>query len=315
MKKVLIVDKIHSDLKNNLIQEGIFCEEKTSESKDKILRTIHKFDGIIIRSRFKLDKYFINKASNLKFIARFGSGMENIDLIEAKKHQIKCINAPTGNSNSVSEHTLGLLLSLTKKIQLSSLEVNNGKWLREKNRGIEISNKTVGIIGYGNTGTAFSKKLLGFGCEVLAYDKYKKKIKNKYVRQSSMNTIFKNADILSLHIPLTKETRYLIDNKYLNKFSKNIFLINTSRGDVIKTSDLIKNIKAGKVIGAGLDVLENENINFENLNSENNDNLNFLKKSPNVILTPHIAGWSHESNILMSKILTKKILSLLKSIK
>ena len=315
MKKVLIVDKIHSDLKNNLTQEGIICEEKTSESKDKILRSIHKFDGIIIRSRFKLDKYFINKASNLKFIARFGSGMENIDLIEAKKNQIKCINAPTGNSNSVSEHTLGLLLSLTKKIQLSSLEVNNGKWIREQNRGIEISNKTIGIIGYGNTGTAFSKKLLGFGCKVLAYDKYKKKIKNKYVRQSSMNTIFKNADILSLHIPLTKETRYLIDHQFLNNFSKNIFLINTSRGEIIKTSDLIKNIKTGKIIGAGLDVLENENINFENLNSENNDNLNFLKNSPNVILTPHIAGWSHESNILMSKILTKKILSLLKSIK
>jgi D-3-phosphoglycerate dehydrogenase len=315
MKKVLIVDKIHSDLKNNLIQEGIICEEKPYESKDKILRSIHKFDGIIIRSRFKLDKYFINKASNLKFIARFGSGMENIDLIEAKKNQIKCINAPTGNSNSVGEHTLGLLLSLTKKIQLSSLEVNTGKWIREKNRGIEISNKTIGIIGYGNTGTAFSKKLLGFGCKVLAYDKYKKKIKNKYVRQSSMNTIFKNADILSLHVPLTNETRYLIDHQYLNKFSKNIFLINTSRGKIIKTSDLIKNIKTGKIIGAGLDVVENENINFENLNSENNDNLNFLKKSPNVILTPHIAGWSHESNILMSKILTKKILSLLKSIK
>ena len=227
MKKVLIVDKIHSDLKNNLIQEGIVCEEKTSESKDKILRSIHKFDGIIIRSRFKLDKYFINKASNLKFIARFGSGMENIDLIEAKKNQIKCINAPTGNSNSVGEHTLGLLLSLTKKIQLSSLEVNNGKWLREKNRGVEISNKTIGIIGYGNTGAAFSKKLLGFGCRVLAYDKYKKKIKNKYVKQSSMNTIFKNADILSLHIPLTEETRYLIDNQYLNKFSKMLYIVKT----------------------------------------------------------------------------------------
>jgi len=315
MIKVLLIDKIHSDLKNNLIKKGIFCEEKTSESKDQILKSIHQYVGIILRSRFKIDKYFINKASNLEFIARFGSGMENIDLNEARKHKIKCINAPKGNSNAVGEHTLGLLLSLTKNIQASNLEVKDGKWKREQNRGVEISNKTIGIIGYGNAGTSFSKKLFGFGCKVLAYDKYKKKIKNKYVKQSSMNKIFKDADILSLHIPLNEETKYLIDNEYLNKFSKNIFLINTSRGKIIKTNDLIKNIKSGKIIGAGLDVLESENINFENLNRTNTDELQFLKKSPKVILTPHIAGWSHESNILMSKILTKKILSHLKSIK
>ena len=315
MIKVLLIDTIHSDLKNNLFKNGVFCEEKTSESKDQILKSIHQYVGIILRSRFKIDKYFINKASNLKFIARFGSGMENIDLNEAKKYKIKCINAPKGNSNAVGEHTLGLLLSLTKNIQASNLEVKDGKWKREQNRGIEISNKTIGIIGYGNAGTSFSKKLFGFGCKVLAYDKYKKKINTKYVKQSSMSKIFKNADILSLHIPLTEETKYLIDNEYLNKFSKNIFLINTSRGQIVKTNDLIKNIKSGKIIGAGLDVLENENINFENLNKTNNDELEFLKKSPKVILTPHIAGWSHESNILMSEILTKKILSLLKSIK
>ncbi len=315
MIKVLLIDKIHSDLKSNLIKHGIFCVEKTSESKDQILKSINQYAGIILRSRFEIDKHFIRKASNLKFIARFGSGMENIDLKEAKKYKIKCINAPKGNSNAVGEHTLGLMLSLTKKIQTSNLEVNDGKWEREKNRGIEISNKTIGIIGYGNTGTAFSKKLIGFGCKILAYDKYKKIINNKYVKQSSMDKIFKHADILSLHIPLTGETKYLIDNNYLNKFSKNIFLINTSRGKIVKTNDLIKNIKSGKIIGAGLDVLENENINFENLNSTNNDELKFLKKSNKVILTPHIAGWSRESNILMSKILTKKILSLLKSIK
>ncbi len=311
--KVLFLDKIHPDLKFNLIEKGIICEEKINENKNEIIKIINAFDGVVLRSRIKIDKNFIQKSSHLKFIARFGSGMENIDVLEAKKYKIKCINAPKGNSNAVGEHTLGLLLSLMNNIQTSNLEVRNGKWKRESNRGMELSGKTIGIIGYGNAGKAFSKKLVGFDCKILAYDKYKKNYQNKFVRQSSMKNIFKYADVLSLHIPLNKETKHLINNNFINTFSKNIFLLNTSRGQIVKTTDLIANIKSGKIIGAGLDVLENENENFEKLNK--NHELEFLKKSSKVILTPHIAGWSFESNKLMCQILTKKILSHLKSIK
>jgi len=311
--KVLFLDIIHPDLKNNLIKHGIICDEKVTESKNDIIKVINSYDGIVIRSRLKIDKNFIKKASHLKFIARFGSGMENIDILEAKKYKIKCINAPKGNSNAVGEHTLGLLLSLMNKIQLSNMEVKNGKWKRESNRGIELSKKTIGIIGYGNAGKAFSKKLIGFNCKILAYDKYKKNYQNKFVKESSIQNIFKYADVLSLHIPLNQETEYMVNNYFLSKFSKKIFFLNTSRGKIIKTSDLIYNIKSGKILGAGLDVLEYENKSFETLNQ--NSELDFLKKCPNVILTPHVAGWSFESNTLMSKILTKKILSHLKSIK
>ena len=311
--KVLFLDKIHPDLKCNLIEKGIICEEKITENKNEIIKIINAFDGIVLRSRIKIDTNFIRKSSHLKFIARFGSGMENIDVLEAKKYKIKCINAPKGNSNAVGEHTLGLLLSLMNNIQASNLEVRNGKWKRESNRGMELSGKTIGIIGYGNAGKSFSKKLVGFDCKILAYDKYKKNYQNKFVRQSSMKNIFKYADVLSLHIPLNEETKYLINNNFINTFSKNIFLLNTSRGQIVKTADLITNIKSGKIIGAGLDVLENENENFEKLHK--NHELEFLKKSSKVILTPHIAGWSFESNKLMCQILTKKILSHLKSIK
>ncbi len=313
--KVLFLDKIYSDLKNNLTRNGIICVENPTENKNQILKKIHQFDGIVLRSRLKIDRDFIRKSSHLKFIARFGSGMENIDVLEAKKYQIECINAPKGNSNAVGEHSLGLLLSLMNNINASNLEVKNGMWKREKNRGIELSKKTIGIIGYGNAGKAFSEKLIGFNCKILAYDKYKKNYQNKFVKESSIKKIFKHADIVSLHIPLTKETEYLINNDFLNRFSKNIFLLNTSRGKIVKTSDLITNLKSGKILGAGLDVLENESKSFEKLNKTKNSDLDFLKTHEKVILTPHIAGWSFESNKLMCKILTKKILYHLKTIK
>ena len=312
--KILFLDKIFPELKKNLISEGLICIDNFVEKKEKIQQIIHKYDGIVIRSRFKIDKQFIEKAKKLKFIARFGSGMENIDVSEAKKNKIKCLNAPSGNSNAVGEHTLALLLSVMNNIQKSNQEIINGKWIREKNRGVELSKKIVGIIGYGNAGRAFTEKLIGFQCKILAYDKYKNNFQSKYVKESSMVDIFKNADILSIHIPLNNETKYLIDDSFFNTFSKKIFFLNTSRGQIVNTKDLVKNIKSGKIIGAGLDVLEFENKSFENLNITNNKYIDFLKQSPNVIMTPHIAGWSFESNKLMCQILTKKILFHLKSI-
>jgi len=313
--KILFLDKIFPELKKNLISEGLICIDNFVEKKEKIQQIIHKYDGIVIRSRFKIDKQFIEKAKKLKFIARFGSGMENIDVSEAKKNKIKCLNAPSGNSNAVGEHTLALLLSIMNNIQKSNQEIINGKWIREKNRGVELSKKIVGIIGYGNAGRAFAEKLIGFQCKILAYDKYKTNFQSKYVEESSMIDIFKNADVLSIHILLNNETKYLIDDSFINKFSKKIFFLNTSRGGIVNTKDLVKNLKSGKIIGAGLDVLEFENKSFENLNITNNKYIDFLKQSSNVILTSHIAGWSFESNKLMCQILTKKILSHLKSIK
>jgi len=313
--KVLLLDKIDPSLKINLIKNGVDCIENISANKEDILKIIHQFQGVILRSRFKINKEFIRKSSHLTFIARFGSGMENIDIHEAKKYNIKCINAPKGNSNAVGEHTLGLLLSLTNNIQVSHQEIKKGIWKREENRGVELSKKTIGIIGYGNAGSSFAKKLIGFDCQILAYDKYKKNYGTKFVKEASLNKIFRNSDVLSIHIPLNNETKHMINNAFLKRFQKTIFFINTSRGKIVKTIDLIKNIKTGKIIGAGLDVLEFEKDNFEKLAKIESPELDFLLKSKKVVLTSHIAGWSIESNKLMCKILTKKILSHIKSIR
>ena len=303
--KVLFLDKIYYDLKNNLTRNGIICVENPTENKNQILKKIHEFDGIVLRSRLKIDRDFIRKSSHLKFIARFGSGMENIDVLEAKKHHIECINAPKGNSNAVGEHSLGLLLSLMNNINASNLEVKNGMWKREKNRGEEISGKTVGIIGFGNVGSTFAKLLAGFNAKILTYDINLK----SYQYQSSLKQIFQYSDIVSIHIPYNKENRYYVNKDFIHKFKKPIYIINTSRGNCLNTSDLIEGLRSDKIKGACLDVLEYENKSFENLMLENNHDLQNLIKYNNVVLSPHIAGWSHESYLKISQILYQKIFS------
>ena len=299
--KILFIDKIHSYLKNELEKLNYKCDTCYKLSKVEIEQKIHKYHGVILRSRIKIDKQFINKAINLKFIARAGSGLENIDTKYAEEKNIKCYNAAEGNRQAVAEHALGMILSLFNNLNIANQEVRNGIWNREKNRGVEISGKTIGIIGYGNNGSALANLLEGFKVNILTYDKYL--ISYKY--SSTMQDIFEKADILSLHIPLTEETHYLIDNTYINKFKKPIYIINTARGKCIKTSDLIKNLKSGKVRGACLDVLEDENTSFEKL--EIKTHFDYLTQNKNIILSPHIAGWTKESKRKIAEILLEKI--------
>ena len=304
--KVLFIDNTHPHLQNTLERNNFVCHNALSLSKSEIEEKISDYEGILIRSRFEIDSQFIDKARNLKFIARAGSGLENIDVSYAKSKKIQCFNAAEGNRQAVAEHAIGMILSLFNNLNVSDLEVRKGKWNREKNRGIELSGKTIGIIGFGNNGSAFAKILQGFVVNILSYDKYLE----SYLYQSSMQKIYKCADIISLHIPLTKETKYLVDINFINKFKKNIFLINTSRGKCVNTKDLIKKIKDKKIKGACLDVLEYEQSSFEQLTrNEENQDLKFLSQSENVILSPHIAGLTHESNLKISKVLSKKILS------
>lgn len=306
--KILFIDTAHPILTTLLEEEGFNCDYFGNYNRDDFKSVAAKYIGIIIRSKIKLDQDFLQHCSNLKFIARVGAGMENIDVDYAKTHNITCLNAPEGNRDAVGEQAIGMLLSLFNKLLIADPEVRKGIWIREGNRGYEIGGKTFGIIGYGNTGSATAKKLSGFNCKILAYDKYKSGFSNDYVTESSMERIFEEADILSLHIPLTEETRYLVDSEYLNSFSKNIHLINTSRGKVLKIKDLISSLDSGKVRGACLDVLEYEGMSFENIDTP--DEMQKLITRSDVVLTPHIAGWTHESNIKMAEVLFRKISSL-----
>ena len=304
--KILFIDTVHPLLKTKLKEVHHECDEAYKKNKSEIEAIIHNYHGIIIRSRFNLDKKFIDKATNLKFIARAGSGLENIDVAYAESKNIKCYNAAEGNRQSVAEHAIGMLLSLFNNLNNCDAQIRKGKWKREENRGIEISGKTLGIIGYGNNGSAFSKVLEGFGVNILAYDKY---LKN-YHYKSNMQTIYKEADIVSLHIPLTKETTYLVNDDFINNFDKDFYLINTARGKCVNTKDLVAALKNGKLKGACLDVLEYENYSFENLNKDGlTAEMQYLMNSEKTILSPHIAGWTVESYVMIYKILLQKIVT------
>ncbi|MBP7497512.1 MAG: hypothetical protein KA792_07620, partial [Bacteroidales bacterium] len=290
MSKVLFIDTTDSVLKTELENAGFECAYFADWNIEDYIKNINEYTGIIIRSKFRLDKEILDKAIKLKFIGRVGSGLENIDLTYATKKGIRCFNSPEGNRDAVGEHTIGLLLSLLNKINIANRQVKQALWLREENRGLEIKGKTIAIIGYGNMGSAFAEKIRAFGAEIIAYDKYKKDYAPAYVIETDLKTIFLNADILSLHVPLTPETHYLVNNEFINNFSKNIYLINTSRGSVVKTSDLVKGLESGKIIGAALDVLEYEDISFEKMNfAKLPADFDYLVKADNVILTPHIA--------------------------
>ncbi len=303
--KIIFIDYVDPLLKDELEKRNNICDTAYYKTKEEIESIISKYDGIIIRSRFPITKTFIDKAKKLKFIARAGSGLENINLAYAKKKNIKCYNAPEGNKQAVAEHATGLLLALLNKIINCDQQIRAGIWEREKNRGIEICGKTVGIIGYGNTGSSFAKILNILGAKVLAYDKYKK----DHLYKASLNEIYNEADILSLHIPLNNETNYLVNDEFISRFKKNFYLINTSRGRCLKTASLISALKEGKIKGACLDVIEYEKKSFENLNDLTNKDLNYLIKSDKTVLTPHIAGWSQESNKKIANILLNKIIA------
>lgn len=309
MPKVLFIDSNHPILHETLINAGFECDLFWDKPKEELINLIPFYDGIVIRSKFKITTEIIDTAKNLKCIARAGAGMENIDVDYATQKGISCVHAPEGNRDAVGEHAVAMLLNLFNNINKADRELRNGKWIREGNRGVELRGKTVGIIGYGNMGSSFAQCLLGFGCTILVFDKYKKNFGNNKTKEVSLEAIFEHADIISLHIPLTDETNYLLNDSFFKSFKKSIYVINTARGKCLNTSDLVENMKSGKVLGACLDVLEYESVSFEQINSDEIPKpLQYLIHSDKTILTPHIAGWTHESNIKIAEVLASKII-------
>ena len=306
--KVLHLDTNHPLLLEQLRAIGFKNDEDYSSSKQDIERIIHKYDGIVIRSRFSIDKQLLNKATNLKFIARVGAGLENINCDFAKSKGIELIAAPEGNRNAVGEHALGMLLSLFNKLNKADKEIRKGMWLREANRGLEIDGKTVGIIGYGNMGKAFAKKLIGFDVEVLCYD-IKANVGDKNCSQVSLIELQEKTDILSLHTPENPKSINMINQEFISGFKKNFWLINTARGSAVNTSDLVASLKSGKILGAGLDVLEYEKASFENFFQNNNlpKDFQYLINAENVLLTPHVGGWTQESKVKLAQTIVDKI--------
>ncbi|MBS4012537.1 MAG: hypothetical protein KGZ97_02085 [Bacteroidetes bacterium] len=311
--RILFIDTVHPELEKILSENGFECIYEPGVDQVKLISIINQFEGLIVRSKLPINKEIISNANTLKFIGRVGSGMENVDVEFAQSKGIRCLNSPEGNRDAVGEHTLAMLLALMRNICRASMQVKQTIWNREENRGYEIHGKTVGIIGYGNMGSAFAQRLRGFEANVIAYDKYKKGFGNEFVKEVEMDEIFNESDVLSLHVPLTEETNYLVNKDYLSKFKKPIILLNTSRGNVVKTSDLVWALKKDMIRGAGLDVLEYESPTFYSLNSEMLDgDFVYLRHDYRVILTPHIGGWTHESNIKLSRVLAEKILDLFK---
>ncbi|MBT4413364.1 MAG: hydroxyacid dehydrogenase [Polaribacter sp.] len=306
--KILHVDKNHSLLLNQLNDLGFVNDEDYTSSKKEIEAKIHLYEGLIIRSRFSIDKAFLDKATNLKFIGRVGAGLENIQCNYATTKNIQLIAAPEGNRNAVGEHCLGMLLSLFNKLNKADKEVRIGKWLREENRGIELNGKTVGLIGYGNMGKSFAKKLRGFDVEVICYD-IKPYVGDENCKQVSLPELQEKVDVLSLHTPQNKLSTNMVNVGFINDFKKNFWLINTARGASVVTKDLVEALKSGKILGAGLDVLEYEKASFENLFTVNNvpEAFKYLINSQNVILSPHVAGWTIESKEKLAQTIVDKI--------
>ncbi len=306
--KILHLDSNHPLLIAQLNKLGFTNDEDYTSTKSEIAAKIHSYDGFIIRSRFKIDKPFLDNAKNLKFIGRVGAGLENIDCVYAKKKNIILIAAPEGNRNAVGEHSLGMLLALFNKMIKADLEVRQGKWLREENRGLELDGKTVGLIGYGNMGKSFAKKLRGFDVDVLCYD-LKPNVGDENCTQVSLQELQDRSDVLSLHTPQTELTKNMINHEFINNFKKNFWLINTARGTSVVTKDLVYALKSGKILGAGLDVLEYEKSSFENLFSDNNlpEAFQYLVQANNVILSPHVAGWTIESKEKLAQTIVDKV--------
>lgn len=302
-KNILIVDDLHPVFIEKAEALGYTCDYRPDLKLAETLEIIGDYAGLVIRSKFQVDGAFMDTAENLRFICRAGAGMDNIDEAYAKEKNISLINASEGNMDAVGEHAVGLLLSLTNNFRNADMEIRNGIWDREGNRGYELMGKTVGIIGYGFMGSSFAKKLSGFGVNVIAYDKYKTGFSDRYAREVSMEEIVKHSDVLSLHIPLTIETEGLVNEEYLFHFKKPIFFINTSRGKTTKVQAVLNAIKQGKILGAGLDVLEVEK--FPKLAEQ--EWFNELKQSGKVLLTPHIAGWTFDSYRKISEVMAQKL--------
>ena len=310
-RKVLHLDRNHPVIHEGFERFGFQNEHDYTSTYEEVLEKIDDYEGLIIRSRIPIDHKLLTRAINLKFIGRIGAGLENIDLETAQKLGIFLAAAPEGNRNAVAEHALGLLLSLFNKINTADKEVRSGLWRREENRGIELDGKIVGIIGYGNMGKQFAKKLRGFDVETLCFD-LKPSVGDKNARQVTIEELREKTDVLSLHLPQTPETIHLIDSEFIKAMNKPFWLLNTGRGSAVKTDDLVSALQEGKIKGAGLDVLEYESKSFTNLfeDSKKPEAFSYLIRAENVIMTPHVAGWSIESYHLLAKVVLDKISSL-----
>lgn len=306
--KILHLDTNHPCLISGLRKLGFENDEDYISTKKEIEKKIHQYDGIIIRSRFKIDKSFIEKASNLIFIGRVGAGLESIDIAFAEENGIKLIAAPEGNRNAVGEHALGMILAMFNKLKKADNEIRQGKWLREDNRGIELEGKTIGIIGYGNMGKAFAKKLKGFDCDVICYD-ILQSVGDSNAKQVALEELFEKTDVLSLHTPQTNLTNKMINKNFIRKFKKPFYLINTARGSAVVTDDLVYALKNEQVLGACLDVLEYEKASFENFFTDENlpPAFQYLINSEKVLLSPHVAGWTIESKQKLAQTIVNKV--------
>jgi D-3-phosphoglycerate dehydrogenase len=307
--KCLIVDEMHESVVGLLKEINVIPVYKPDISREEIIEQIVDFEILFIRSKTKVDRSLLAKASKLKIVGRAGAGIDNLDEVYLADKGIQIINAPEGNKDAVGEQTIAMLLSLMHNVVKSHLEVTRGKWDREGNRGVELSGKIVGIIGYGNMGKAVAQRLSSFGCTVLAYDKYLIDYQDQYCQAVSLQTIFNSADILSLHVPLIDETYGWVDDDFFNKFKKPIYFLNLSRGEIVVLPSLVNAIKCNEVKAAALDVLQNEKLNT--LNKEQQECFDFLSSSSNVILTPHIGGWSHESYFKINQVLINKLYQLI----
>lgn len=311
--KVAFIDDVHPLIAERMQKSGWQCDYFLKESRNEILQIIKEYDGLILRSRIKIDKEFLQKAINLKFIGRPGAGLENIDLNYCNQKSILVFRSPEGNRDAVAEHVIGMILMLINNLKKGDAEVRKGIWLREENRGIELMNKTFAIIGYGYMGEAVAKRLQGFGMTVIAYDKYKTNYSSNIVKEVTLQEVFDQADFVSLHTSLTTETIGMVNSEFINKFKKPFYFINTARGKSVITEDLVKGIKNNKVLGVCLDVLEYEKSSFSNLDfNDLPEAMQFLVSSEKAILTPHIAGWTHEAKNKMGHFLVDKIMNYFK---
>jgi len=308
VKKVVFIDSVHEILWERLEKKGFQCISAIDLEEQSVKECITDAFGIVIRARFQLNESFLKDCKQLKFIARSGSGLENIDIDYCDRNGIAVFNSPEGNRNAVAEHALGMLLSLLNKISKADREVRQGIWDREGNRGIELDGKTVGIIGFGNNGSAFAKKLRGFDCKILAYDKYKSGFSNGQIVESTLEELFDQADVVSFHIPQNQETVYFMNDFFVSQMKKPFYLLNVSRGKIVQTSALVNGLKSGKIVGTCLDVLEYESSSFSTSFKESlPEYLQYLFQSDKVLFSPHVAGWTEESYYKLSSVLADKI--------
>jgi len=307
--KIAILDKVHPLIAEKFSEKGWQCVNLFEASREELKQTIHSYQGIILRSRIKMDEDFLKEAISLQFIGRPGAGLENVDLDYCEANGIKVFRSPEGNRDALAEHAMGMLLSLFNKLKKADSEVRKGVWLREGNRGVELMGKTIGIIGYGYMGRAFAQRLQGFGVRVIAYDKYLTDFGGENVKEVSLQTIFEEAEVVSLHTPLTQETIGMVNSAFLKKFKKPIYFINTARGQSVVTKAIVDGIKSQNILGACLDVSEYESSSFTKLEAGiHSEELAYLYDSDSVVLTPHVAGWTHEAKFKMADYLVKKIL-------